>query len=362
MRVLFLYNRTRGARHEAKLRGEEPDENLYCFETVKRYGVTPYFTDEGFARRLGDPFYRWVERRLSQRGARVGFNLSQALNLRKELGRHDLIFATADASALPVLLLKKLGLIHAPIVYGTIGLAEAFRGRETSRLFRFYRGLLPYADRVVYYGHGEGAILRDVYGVPEEKLRFICLGTDVEFFARREGGPPEDYILSLGLDRRRDWLTLFRAVKGLEARVKVVTDPLLLRGMTWPANVEVLPPQSMREVRRLLERARFVVLPVAANCYTAATFTLLQSMAAGKAVIVSRTEAIEGGYEFAFGEEVVAAPPGDVLMLRLAIKALLADPARVAEIGARAAQRARTSYGIDAYARRIVDVFEDVLR
>ena len=362
MNVLFLYNRPRTPLHAANLRGEEPDGNLYGFEAVKQYGVRPHFTDEGFTKRLGDPAYRWIERWLSHRGARVGFNLSQALNLRREFGRYDLVFATADSNALPVLLLRKLGIIDVPIVYGTIGLAEAFRGHENSRIFRFYRSLLPYADRIVYYGYGEGPILRDVYRVPEEKLRFIRIGADVDFFARPDPGPREDYILSLGLDRRRDWLTLFRAVKGLEARVKVVTDPLPLRGMTWPANVEVLPPQGMREIRALLAGAQFVVLPVAANCYTAATLTLLQSMAAGKAVIVSKTEAIEGGYEFSFGEDLIAVPPGDVLLLRLAIKALLADPERVAEMGRRAAERARGTYPIVAYARRIVDVFEDVLR
>jgi glycosyltransferase involved in cell wall biosynthesis len=361
MKVLFLYNRPRTALVEARRRGEAPDENLYCFESVRRLGVESHFTDEGRARRVWDPVFQGIERVLSRRGERVGFNLGQALALRREFRKYDLVFATADANALPVLWLKKLGLVDVPIVYATIGLAEAFRGHEGSRVFRFYRGLLPYADRIVHYGFGEGPILRDVYGVPESKLRFVRLGADVEFFAPRNTAP-EDYVLALGLDRRRDWRTFLRAVKGLETRVRLVTDPLLLRGLTWPPNVEVLPVRGMLEIRDLIARARFVVLPVTQNCYTAGTFTLLQSMAAAKAVIVSRTEAIDGGYAFAFGDELIGVPPGDMLMLRLAIKALLADPARVRRMGDAAAARVAESHPLSAYARGIVDVFEDALR
>jgi glycosyltransferase involved in cell wall biosynthesis len=104
-----------------------------------------------------------------------------------------------------------------------------------------------------------------------------------------------------------------------------------------------------------------VVLPVEQNWYTAATFSLFQSMALGKAVIVSKTDAIAGGYDLAFGEELIGVPPGDPVMLRLWIKALLADPRRVQAMGERAARRIEETYPIEAFAARIVEIFREVV-
>lgn len=361
MKVLFLYNKPRMALYDAHLKNQAPDELLYCFESVKQFGVEPYFSDDGFVPGFATPVYRLIERVLSRKGERVGFNLNQALRLRREFEKYDLVFATADSNALPVLFLKYMGWIDVPVVYGSIGLAEAFRGAENSKIPRFYKKLLFHADRIIYYGYGEGAILNQLYEQPKEKLRFISLGTDTRFFEPVKDLPSEDWILSLGVDRRRDWRTFLRATKGLDMRFKLITDPLLLRGMTWPSNVEVLPLQDITKIREMMARARFIVLPVKKNCYTAATFTLLQSMAAGKAVIVSKTEAIDGGYQFDFGQELLAVAPEDMVALRLAIKALDSDPARVAAIGKKAAISIKEKYSIKDYARRIVNIFEEVL-
>ncbi len=360
MKVLFLYNRPRQALHDACERGEAPDELLYGLRTVRKFGVDSHFTDAGLARRLGAPFFNAIERIVSKRGKRIGFNLSQSLNLKNELNQYDLIFATADSNALPVLFLKSLGVVGTPVVYGTIGLAEAFRNAPASPVFRFVRNLLPYAERIVHYGHGEGQILREQYGVPDEKLRFVRLGTQVDIFREARNGQSENFILTFGVDRRRDWRTFLRATKGLNLRLKIVTDPILLRGLSWPPNVEVHPLMSISALRDLISRALFVVFPVEANCYSAATFSLLQSMAAGKTVIVSATDAITKGYDFDFGRELIGVKPGDPVALRLWIKALLADPERIKQTGRLAAERVEKSFTIEDYARRIVDVFEEI--
>jgi glycosyltransferase involved in cell wall biosynthesis len=302
-----------------------------------------------------------VENFVSLRGERVGFNMNQALNLLPELSRYDLIFATADSSALPVLFLKSLGKLSVPVVYATIGLAEVFQGSERSLFFRFIKRLLPFAERIIYYGYGEGPILRDLFGVPDEMMSFVPLGTEHEFFLHSRNQAPEDYILSLGIDRRRDWHTFLKAAKGLEARFRLICDPSMLAGRYIPDNVEVEGRISMVEVRERLAKARFVVLPVVKNCYTAASFTLLQSMAAGKPVIVSRTTAIEGGYNFASSEECIMVPPEDWVQLRLAIKALLADPARCADMGQKASERIEEEYTIEKFSSSLVRIFEEVL-
>jgi len=361
MKVLFVYNRPRFALHQAKLRGEAPDELLYCLETVKRFGVESHFTDDGFRRRFYSSPLARVEYLMSKGGKRVGFNMNQALNLLPELRKYDLIFATADSNALPILFLKSLGKLKVPVVYASIGLAEVFQGSEGSLVFSFFKRLLPHAERIIYYGYGEGSILRDVFDVSPEKMSFVPLGTDHTFFLPSRREQPEGYILSLGIDLRRDWRTFLSAAKGLEARFRLICDRSALAGRYIPDNVEVEDRVSMLEVRERMAAARFIVLPVVHNRYTAASFTLLQSMAAGKPVIVSRTAAIQDGYHFVPGEECLMVPPEDRVQLRLAIKALLADPDRCLDMGRKAAKRIEQEYTIDKFASGLVRIFEEVL-
>ena len=68
-----------------------------------------------------------------------------------------------------------------------------------------------------------------------------------------------------------------------------------------------------------LERARVVALPVRDNSYSGATTVLLQAMALGKPVVVTRTAAIATGYGLEDGANVpCSSPPGDAAALRRA--------------------------------------------
>ena len=64
-------------------------------------------------------------------------------------------------------------------------------------------------------------------------------------------------------------------------------------------------------MRRRLERARVVALPVRDNSYSGATTVLLQAMALAKPVVVTRTSAIATGYGLEDGENVRLVAPGD---------------------------------------------------
>ena len=69
-------------------------------------------------------------------------------------------------------------------------------------------------------------------------------------------------------------------------------------------------------MRRRLERARVVALPVRENSYSGATTVLLQAMALGKPVVVTRTAAIATGYGLEDGDNVRLVAPGDAHGLR----------------------------------------------
>ena len=101
-----------------------------------------------------------------------------------------------------------------------------------------------------------------------------------------------------------------------------------------PANVQVEADVPFPVVRDRLAGARVVALPVRDNTYSGATTTLLQAMASGKPVVVTRTAAIARGYHLEDGANCRLVPPGDLAALEHAVSGVLDDADAAAKLGA----------------------------
>ena len=356
--VWFLFNRPRQQRLRQTRQGQWPGEGLYGFLSLRDRGFDAQFSDLGHEPSLLRSSSKVLEDLISDRGRKVGFNLAQAWTLRKELARADLIFATADSSALGVLAMKDAGLIKTPIVYSTIGLAAGFSKTKGLHL-RYYKRLLRLAECIVYYGEGEGDLLKDAFDVPADRLRFVPFCVEADFFGleNNRDGP----ALAVGLDHRRDWKLLFEAVRAIGIPLDLICNRDLLVGLSIPDSVQVLDPVSMVDLREKLSRARFVVLPVRQNPYTGATITLLQSMAAGCATIVSNTRAIESGYALEQEKNVLLVPPGDLGALADAMRRLDGDDALRNQLGLQARKTVRSKHDLALLADNLTLLFREVL-
>jgi len=356
-RVLMLFNRPRAALLAEAEQGRCPDELLYGLRTLRERGWPIETSDDGFAPSWTTRAYRLLNDVLSHGGRRTGFHLQQALRLRTRLRRAELIFATADSSGMPVLLLRALGLIRTPVITSSIGLAETF-GEPVGAVYGLYRRLLREAAAVIVYASDERAALIKLFGLAPEKVHFVTFGVQTDFFAgvATTAGPP----LAFGIDHRRAWPTFLAAAAGYDGALELVSNPDLLRGLARPRNVLALPPEPIADLRARMQRARFVVLPVRDNNYSGATISLLQAMAAGKAVIVSRTRAVADGYGLVDGENCLLVPPGDVPALAAALDRLAHDEALVARLGANAAAHVRARHDIVHLATALENVWRGV--
>jgi glycosyltransferase involved in cell wall biosynthesis len=106
------------------------------------------------------------------------------------------------------------------------------------------------------------------------------------------------------------------------------------------------------QMRRRLERARVVALPVRENSYSGATTVLLQAMALAKPVVVTRTAAIASGYGLVDGENVRLVAPGDGDGFGRAVAAVLRDEGALA-LGARARTTVERELTWDRYVGRL---------
>src|SRR5439155_10283581 len=133
-----------------------------------------------------------------------------------------------------------------------------------------------------------------IFGLPRSKFYYIPFKVNAIDLIRSTPVTDEGYIFSGGRSRR-DFATLFAAVKGLGYPVRIITSPerelnrngSSLRGLAVPPNVEILQHDPSAEFFvRLMAAARLVVLPILPDSTTQAGIGVyLQAMAAHKCVI-----------------------------------------------------------------------------
>jgi glycosyltransferase involved in cell wall biosynthesis len=288
-----------------------------------------------------------------------GGDFATVLASRATANQADVVFSTVDTVGIPAMLLAQGRVLRPPLVYASIGLLERISRIRNAPVRRLYRRALAASAAVVAYGHAEAEELRRWLGPSSPPVSFVPFGVDLAYFRPQQVEPDVD-VLSVGADPRRDYALLARAAARLSERsFRIVASAEQERELGGvPVNVAVEADVPFAGIRERLARARVVALPVRENLYSGATTTLLQAMAMGRPVVVSRTAAIADGYGLVDGENCRLVPPGDEAALETALSELLADEAAAASLGAGARETAERGLGWDRY----VDAIAEVLR
>ena len=128
-------------------------------------------------------------------------------------------------------------------------------------------------------------------------------------------GQHEDVdVLSVGADPRRDFgLLLGIATRHPELTFRIVAVAERMRAALAdiPSNVAIETDIPLERVRDRFAAGALCRAAGSDNSYSGATTVLLQAMAMGKPVIVSRTAAIAEGYELEDGVNCRLVKPGD---------------------------------------------------
>lgn len=283
-----------------------------------------------------------------------GGDFASVLATLRAANEADVVFATADTVGIPLLLVKRAGLLRPPLVYGAIGLPERLaqlRGRPARRL---YASALRRGRTIVAYSEAEAAAIRAWVGATRVEVVFVPFGVDVTAF-RADGRAAEDDVVSVGADPRRDFeLLVGIAARHPELKFRIVAAGERARTLgPLPENVVVESDLSLEQVRDRLAAARLVALPVRPNSYSGATTVLLQAMALAKPVVVSRTDAIAAGYGLSDGTNCRLVEPGDADEFERVLVATLADPG---SLGDRARDTVEQGFTWERYTGALWDI------
>jgi glycosyltransferase involved in cell wall biosynthesis len=221
--------------------------------------------------------------------------------------------------------------------------------------------------------------------IPAEKLELLPYQVDQDFW-RPDAVVPEPgekpYIVSAGLEFR-DYGTLIKAVEGLPVDLRIAAashwsrrSDAALTGKL-PENVNV-SSYNYHELRKLYAGCKFVVVSLQDVDFQAGITTILEAMAMGKAVIVTRTQgqldvvndrrATIRGSKQRSGEAKflkyfnsqhsdkqtgIYVNPEEPEELRKAIKFLLDNPERAEEIGRNARLVLEEMMTLELFCQRI---------
>ncbi len=344
MKVLFLFNRIKRDELSAIKAREGHDGHFFGMFRMRKYGIDARYLE----------LEQYIPRSFAVFLRRHILNIHAVhLPLFPLFLKHDAVFTSTAFGSLfikAVLHIKKPKWVLLDFnVTGLIGERKTFKQK-----LLYY--LASRTDGVVTISESEENALRALF--PHKKTLFLHLGTDIEFF-KPQKVPEENFILSIGRDPGRDFKTLFEAVKDLDIEVKITALPNQLKHLEpLPKNVTVhnFTPQELVEQ---YARAKLVVLPLnipdhernnAMGCST-----LVEAMAMGKAIVVTRTNTMESYVED--GRSAALVERNNERALHATIERLLRNKDERRKLGENARAFAVEQCSADQFAEKLSSYF-----
>jgi glycosyltransferase involved in cell wall biosynthesis len=362
LNVFFAYRDSRERRSAlAQAPGALERYRLFGLDELAARGVC---VRHNLERKRPPPWARTVDRALNRAlygAGGYGGDFVSVLPSLRTMNAADAVLSTVDTVGIPLMFLKRAGLLRRPLVYTAIGLPERLVQLRGRRMRRLYANALRGCQTIITYAESEAEWLRDWLGPGAPPVRFVPFGVDVNAFRPVSGRTPAVDVISVGADPRRDF-DLLKAVASrrpeLSFRIVASADHARSLG-ALPGNVAIETDIPLEDVRDRLAGARVVALPVRDNSYSGATTLLLQAMAMAKPVVVSRTEAVAKGYGLENGINCRLVDPGDGEALERALLKLLADADAASNLGTRARETVERSFSWERYTNALWEILRE---
>jgi hypothetical protein len=156
----------------------------------------------------------------------------------------------------------------------------------------WYRRMYRTVDGIVVFSTNQLEPLARMLGVGEDVVHYVPFGVDSDWFAPPSVGADDGFVLAVGRDRGRDWPTVLAAARATGLPTKIACRPSDIAGLAVPDNVELLGYVDVESYRSLLQRARVSVVATFDVPYPSGQTVALESMAAAKATVVTRTPSL----------------------------------------------------------------------
>lgn len=263
----------------------------------------------------------------------------------------DVLISVGEASALLIMLLRKLFSFNPAITLWDAALGEEWKLRD--RILDF---IIPRVSAMFVLCHEHKRYIEARWRPPGQ---IIVVGhlVDTEFFRPRPSHRG-DYILAVGDDFGRDYATLVEAWEGLDVDLVIRTS----------ADLDLAPRPRLKivrerlsfvELRDLYANCRFVAVPLRPVRNASGVTCVLETASMGKAAVVSGIPSIQ---DFIIGGQTcLEVPAGDPQQLRKAMARLLDDSALCEHLGANARVFVERTAALEVFYARLAQNIRRVL-
>lgn len=211
-------------------------------------------------------------------------------------------------------------------------------------------------DKFVVHSTIEIETYSSLLEIPEERFHFVPLqyGATIETEAPDRQEP---YIFATG-SGHRDYKTFFEAVEKLGYPTIVLAGPRALKGLTPPANVEIVDSMSKQQIRRHVRHARVNVVPLKTTGVTVGLVTIVECLRHGCGMVSTARSGIED--YLTDGYNSLLSLPGNAESLATRIEAYWTDDSLRHKLNANALAFAEQNCTDQAAANALVEVLDGV--
>jgi glycosyltransferase involved in cell wall biosynthesis len=242
--------------------------------------------------------------------------------------------------AITVGLRNRTAMQHIPLLAWTFNLGQVYGGPKKL----LARIGLAGVDRFIVHSRREIDSYSCWLELPQERFQFVPLQ---RFIRPVEIGEDDaqPFVLAMG-SAQRDYRLFFAVIAELGYPAVVVAGAAALQGLTVPDNVRLLSNVDIAECRKLSQRARVNVVPVANDVTASGQVTLVDAMMYARATVATKTVGTE---DYAVHEQTaLLVAPGDHSAMKQAIERLWEDAAERRRLGAAARAYAQAHFSDEA--------------
>jgi len=247
---------------------------------------------------------------------------------------------------------RRLSLKRKPVVAWTFNMGALYSGVKQS-VARFALGQV---DRFIVHARAERSRYAEWLGLPIERFTYVPLQrVPIPIVEQEDRQNP--FILAMG-SAKRDYATLFEAVRDSRHPTIVVAARHALDGLDIPPNVEVRSSVPLDECHRLAQRARINVVPILNDDTASGQVTIVEAMRMRRAIVATRCVGSEDYMEDGVSGLLVA--PRSVEQLRAAIDRLWDDAPLREKLAAGAAAFTEGNCSDEAAGQSLKRVLDEV--
>ncbi len=218
------------------------------------------------------------------------------------------------------------------------------------------RRILAGVDCILVFSRNELADYVQLLGIPKERFHFLYYHTNI-IQPRRIAGH-EGYVFAAG-NAGRDYATLLKALEGTGIPLIIVTSPKRMKGLPPPAGVKIFYDIAYLDYLDLLAKAQVVVVPLKSRLRSVGMVVMLEGMALGKPVVVTRASSNQEYIRQ--GENGFLVEVGDAAALREKIICLRENPAEAEKIGRQALDDINNYWTFEHYVGSVLEIAKEMV-